>query len=56
MKAIFLLSGDHEFTLIEPCPPKSFINVLGLPPDVDMIRSSTFLLGKCSSGFKSPFL
>ena len=37
------LSGAHELTLMVPCPPKSFNNVLGSPPFAGIRRSSTFL-------------
>ena len=49
-----LLSGAQELTLIVPCPPNNLTNVFGFPPVAGIILSSTFLLGRCCPGSRSP--
>ena len=41
MKAILVLSGDHEGTLMVPWPPKSLAMVWIFPPPAGIMRSMT---------------
>lgn len=42
-------SGDHEGTLIVPCPPKRSISSSGSPPSGPIMRSLTSRFGGCPS-------
>src|SRR5690606_358699 len=46
-KAMCLLSGDQELTLIVPCPPYRYAITFAAPPETGINRSMTLLYEGC---------